>query len=335
MSDMVKKELVVDMTVNPIRQIGIVVKDVVDTAKQYAEYFGIGPWYFFDNIFEDTRLHEQPVKDGKGCIRVGITNFGDMEIKLLQPVYGPSMHMEFLQTHGQGIHHLSFGEINNQQAFVSRLEKNGCPAEMSGTAIGKSPFCYMATQKALGAIYEAHPPISEAAKSRIKPWGMYTPPEGQGIINLDGKKIAQVGIIVEDVENVAQNYQDIFGIGPWTLLDFKPPLATCDHFVGTPVLEGLDFCVRAAIANHGDLEIELLQPVYGPSTHMDFLKVHGQGIHHMSLHLVDDHDEIVSAITNRGGRIEMSGTINKEMRYTYMDTRADLCTIWECAKIGE
>ena len=88
---------VVDCTDKRIAHIGVVVKDVVKTAKQFAKIFGVGPWVFFDTIPTHTHLHGEPIKDGESCVRLGMAQVGALEIELLQPVYGPSAHMEFFK----------------------------------------------------------------------------------------------------------------------------------------------------------------------------------------------------------------------------------------------
>ena len=323
---------IVDTKSNRIAHIGVVVRDAAKTARQYARLFGIGPWVFFDSVPTETNLHGKPIRDGESCVRLGLAQMGNLEIELLQPVYGPSAHMEFLQNYGEGIHHLSFSDVREHARFVSALENSGFEIEMEGISSDVIPFTYMATREALGTIYEVPSVVPPEKLGKVAPWGTYEHTE-YGLISMADKKIAQVGIVVSDAEKVAKNYWKIFGIGPWTLIDFMHPTTSCDYFHGIPAAEGFDFKVKAAIAEFNGLEIELLEPVYGPSTHMDFLKTHGQGVHHISFHIVDDHDEIVEAMAKEGIDIEMAGVIGGSSRYTYLSTQDSLCTILECLKV--
>ncbi|MBW2369182.1 MAG: VOC family protein [Deltaproteobacteria bacterium] len=326
-------QTVVDVKDKRIVQLGVVVRDAVKSAKQFAKMFGGGPWVFFDSIPTDATLHGEPVPDGKSCVRLGFGNIGGLEIELLQPLYGPSTHMEFLLTHGEGIHHFSFGEAADHDAFVSALKHHGFEVEMDGISSGAMPFTYMATQEELGTIIEVLKPVSDEIKSTMQPWGIYEPSEGSGLINLERKRIVQIGIVVEDAEKVARTYWDLLGIGPWMFFDFKPPMATCDRFHGLPTMGGSDFHIKVAMADLDDMQIELLQPVYGPSTHMDFLKQHGQGVHHISFDAIDDHDKLVSTLRAQGIEIEMSGIIGGANRYTYLAAQKEIGTILECVKV--
>ena len=87
----------------------------------------------------------------------------------------------------------------------------------------------------------------------------------------------------------------------------------------------------AAISGAG--QFELLQPIDGPNTHMEFLKMNGEGVHHFSFGEVDDHDEVVSDLGNQGINVEMSGLLGGATTFTYMATQKDLGTIMELVKV--
>lgn len=314
-----------------IGQVGIVVRDAVQTAKRYSEIFGIGPWLFFDLLPTEMILHDKTLGDVESCIRIGLANLGRMQIELLEPMYGPSTHMEFLKEHGEGVHHLSFGIIDDHDRFVSALKGQDLGLEMQGLWGGAYRFTYMSTQKELGTIFETVKPALPGVRSTLKSWGTYTP-QGPGLLNMEGKEIVQVGLVVKDAERAARRYWEIFGIGPWLLFDFKPPHVAGGLLHGIPMSD-TDIHVKAAIADHGNIQFELLEPVYGPSTHMEFLKTRGEGVHHVSFGEVDDHDQVVSALEGQGLGIEMQGLLGGAATFTYMATHKDLGAIFELVKV--
>ena len=140
-----------------------------------------------------------------------------------------------------------------------------------------------------------------------------------------------MGIVVNDAEKAACEYWDLLGIGPWTLIDFKPPYVTEGVLHGI-AMNTTDFHVRAALADHEGLQLELLEPVYGPSTHREFLKTHGQGIHHLSFGAVPDHDHMVAALERHGCEIESTGLLGGAVTFTYMATQQALGTVFEVVK---
>lgn len=325
------KQPVVEMKGKEISQIGIVVRDAAKTAKRYSRIFGIGPWYFIDVPPAEVILHDKSLENVESCIRLAITNLGKMQMELIQPMYGPSTHMEFLNERGEGIHHVSFGNIDEHDTILSALKGQGIGIEMQGLIEGMTTFTYLATQKKLGTIFEMLRAIPSGSQTAIKPWGTYAP-QGPGVVDLKGKEITQVGIIVEDAERTAKNYWELFGIGPWMFIDFKSPNISDGLLHGISIVDDADVQVRAAIANHGDLQFELLEPVCGPTTHMEFLKMKGEGIHHVSFGEVDDHDAVVSALQKEGIEVESTGLLGGAATFTYMASQNDLGTIFEVVK---
>jgi catechol 2,3-dioxygenase-like lactoylglutathione lyase family enzyme len=314
-----------------IAQIGLVVEDAARTAKRYAEVFGLGPWLFFELDPTELSLHGRPVADGATSVRIAMANLGELQIELLEPMKGPSTYMEFFEEHGEGAHHLSFGLVEDHDDLLEAMKSQGFGVEMQGLLGGAYTFTYLETQKELGTIFEIVRPARAGVEGRFRPWGAYEPP-GPGRVSLADKKIVQVGIVVENAERTARRYFDVFGLGPWFVIDFKPPHVAEAELHGVR-MRGSDFHIRAALASLGPLQFELLEPVSGPSTHMDFLKRHGPGIHHVSFGSVADHDEAVAGFKSLGIEVEFTGLLGGAATFTYMATQKDLGTVFELVKV--
>jgi catechol 2,3-dioxygenase-like lactoylglutathione lyase family enzyme len=84
--------------------------------------------------------------------------------------------------------------------------------------------------------------------------------------------IHHVGIVVHDVEKSAETLE-ASGIGPWAIWTIEP---------GETIVHGRDvpFTFRVGFAAVGDSNFELIAPVEGESIYVDFLKTHGEGMHH-------------------------------------------------------
>jgi hypothetical protein len=80
--------------------------------------------------------------------------------------------MEFLKTFGQGVHHVSFGEAEDHDKFVSKMQNNGIEIEMCGVLGEAIRFTYMATQNKLGTIFEVIK-TDPNKKITLLPYGMY------------------------------------------------------------------------------------------------------------------------------------------------------------------
>ena len=136
---------------------------------------------------------------------------------------------------------------------------------------------------------------------------------------------------------MAGNYEEIFGIGPWEFMEFKHPEAVGHNWHGVPLTQSDDSLIRAAFANIGSLQIELLEPVTGAGAHMEFLKTKGVGVHHISFDFLDDYREVVAALGKNGIGSEMNGCMKAEgetIAFNYLDTRRALGTIIEVGGEG-
>jgi len=313
-----------------IKQIGVVVADAVKIAKRYSEILGVGPWYFIDVAPRDFILHGEIYRNAETGLRLALANMGRIQIELIEPQYGQSTHMSFLQEKGEGIHHVSFGVIKDHDQLVTSLVEQGVGIEMQGLSGDTGTFTYLATQEKLGTIFEAVNPIPSSAGGGLKPWGTYGA-KGDGAVSIEGKEIKQLGIVVDDVEKIARNYWDLMGIGPWYFLVFAPePLA--DTYLHGIAVDTTQVHIKAGIAQFGELQLELLQPVKGPSTYMEFLRTRGQGIHHLSFGERNDHDKVISGFESMGIEVEASGLLGGTITFTYLATQKDLGTIFEVIK---
>lgn len=99
------------------------------------------------------------------------------------------------------------------------------------------------------------------------------------------KNIVQIGIVVADLEESIHYLTEIFGIGPFHVVDW-PPEGRADiqkFYFNKPG----NFTARMAFTELGPVELELIQPLEGESIWADFLHEHGGGIHHLRFN-VDD-----------------------------------------------
>src|SRR6185312_15275503 len=69
---------------------------------------GIGPWrvYTFDSRTVTGRTYRGA--DADYGIKLCFADIGDLAVEIMQPLFGPSIFQEFLDTHGEGIQHIAF-----------------------------------------------------------------------------------------------------------------------------------------------------------------------------------------------------------------------------------
>ncbi len=120
-----------------VDQIGIVVRDIDKVIESWSSLFDIGPWTIRD------------MGSGSVKVRLAFANLGPVQIELIQPVEGRIFHSDFLDTFGEGLHHLGFS-VDDVDAEAANLVEQG--AEVLSSAPGR--YAYMGTGGPGGVIFE-------------------------------------------------------------------------------------------------------------------------------------------------------------------------------------
>ena len=312
-----------------INQIAIVVEDLELVAKNYWEIMGIGPWAIFD--WEAPLVYDRKYQ-GKAAWareRIALVQVGGVQLELVQPVDGPSLYRDWLDEHGEGIHHMNF-LVDDVDEATEILVKEGFPSLQSGKFGPKDQrgaYNYLDI-KPLRAIWE---PVHMGEEIGAEPI-MFPATNGESPAIVKCKGINQIAIVVENLELVAKNYWDILGIGPWAIFDWEAPLVYDRKYHGKAAWAR----ERIALVQVGDVQLELVQPVDGPSIYRDWLVEYGEGIHHMNF-LVDDVDEAADILVKAGFPSLQSGKFgpkNQRGAYNYFDIKP-LRAIWEPVHMGE
>jgi hypothetical protein len=127
--------------VTGIKQVGICVKDVYETAKNYWNILGIGPWEIREwgsHVLFDRTYYGKPEW---GKEKIAHAYLGDLELELVSPFEGNSLYQDWIDEHGEGIHHLKFlcddvDKVSNtliEQGFTSMQSGHfGDPKEKAG-----------------------------------------------------------------------------------------------------------------------------------------------------------------------------------------------------------
>src|SRR5258708_36552956 len=74
-------------------------------------------------------------------------------------------------------------------------------------------------------------------------------------------------------------------IGPWTVLTFTDKSLKYLKVDDKQVIEPFKFLI--AISWVGDMQLEIIEPVYGPTIYEAFLEKHGEGLHHVKEQIQD------------------------------------------------
>lgn len=141
----------------PISQIAIVVHDIDQALERYHRALGWGPWNVYEHkppALHDTYLHGRPTD----FTMIGAeTHVGEIVVELLQPEDGPSIYKEWLDSHGEGLHHIAVMRPTpaESEATRRRFEDMGAGILMEGRIGETIHFYYLDTEPLLKVIFES------------------------------------------------------------------------------------------------------------------------------------------------------------------------------------
>jgi methylmalonyl-CoA/ethylmalonyl-CoA epimerase len=131
-----------ELALKAVDQVSFAVKDIDETIESWSSMYGIGPWTFAENGGKDAK--GRPWK-----IRMAFAYLGPVQIELVQCTEGRIFQSRFLDTWGEGLHHLGF-YVDDLDAQVEKLVAKG--AKLFVHDPGR--FAYLDSGGPGGAIFE-------------------------------------------------------------------------------------------------------------------------------------------------------------------------------------
>ena len=125
-----------------VDHISYAVKDIDKVVEAWSRLYGIGPWTCRENGGTDAK--GRPWK-----IRMAFAYLGPMEIELVQCIEGRIFQSRFLDTWGEGIHHIGFF-VDDVDAETANLVAKGAKFFVHDPG----NFAYVDAGGAGGAIFE-------------------------------------------------------------------------------------------------------------------------------------------------------------------------------------
>ena len=135
--------------------------------------------------------------------------------------------------------------------------------------------------------------------------------------------ITQVGVIVADIEAKAKAWADVLGLPvPEIIITDVVDVAQTEY-------EGESTPARAKLAflHLGQVDLELIEPIDGPSTWKDQLDQHGESLHHIAF-VINGMQEKVAYLDTKGLPLVQRGEYTGG-RYAYVDGTAKLGAVLE------
>jgi methylmalonyl-CoA/ethylmalonyl-CoA epimerase len=143
----------------PVFQIAFVVRDFEAALEHYDSVLSAGPWRCFTF---GTHLHKRAdYRGGPTDFRARLAlNDSEPQFELIQPISGPSAHQEWLDTNGEGFHHVGV-IVDSVPATTEEMNAAGYETVMVGEGFGAGgdgAYAYFDTTSDLGFVIEAVEP---------------------------------------------------------------------------------------------------------------------------------------------------------------------------------
>lgn len=135
-----------------LAQIAIVVKDIVESSKRYAEVIGLPvPEIITTNPGLDVHQTYNGVPSNAQA-KLAFLQLGQVQLELIEPLGGESTWQEILDRKGEGFHHIAFW-VEGMQKSVDFLRSKGIPMVQRGD-MGEGQYAYFNAEDSLGITLE-------------------------------------------------------------------------------------------------------------------------------------------------------------------------------------
>jgi len=135
-------------------------------------------------------------------------------------------------------------------------------------------------------------------------------------------RVFQIAYVVPDLHAAIAFFKEKMGVDKF--IAFENLCLADQVYNGAPG----DYRQSIAFGFCGDMQIELIQPLSGPSSYSDYLAKNPQGgVQHLGI-LVEDYDAALAEMKGRGFKLVQTGR-NGDTRFAYFDTADSLGTLTE------
>ena len=128
---------------------GILVRDVEETARKLEKLIGIGPFQILEPEYRDLAFHGKPARFR---IRIGLARAGPIQVELMQPLFGETIYDDYAERKGYGLHHVAI-RAENMERSINDMKSKGFNVIQSGNRPGVK-WAYLDTEKETGVIFE-------------------------------------------------------------------------------------------------------------------------------------------------------------------------------------
>lgn len=297
-----------------IHQIGLVVRDLKETIKDYTKNYGIYPWNIWE--FNSDMVEDMEVRGSRVDYRmmVATCKSGNVDWEIIQPLDDKSIYSEFYRSYGEGLQHVNY-IVKDYDRTIRYLKDRGVSIIQYGNLVGKHIYVYFDTEGDAKHIMETSTDLP-GFKSR-KPQSVY-PMEDDKVPEPIFNRIEQIGIVVKDIKNTTASLENKYILKPWEFYMLDQSTVKDMKINGEKQNHSFDM----ALCKVGGVQLRLVKPNDDRSIFTKHLSKFGEGLHHICFS-VKDLDLVADKIKNQGKKIIQSGNWQGQ-KYAFFSTKDDL-----------
>lgn len=143
-------------------------------------------------------------------------------------------------------------------------------------------------------------------------------------------RVDQIGVVVCELEREIERWARLVGGTPWRIWTYGPQLLKAQDYRGREAA----FEMRVALSASTP-QVELIEPLKGPSLYHDWLDAHGPGVHHLGA-FEPDLPRGIERMRGHGFEVLQSGTghgLDGDGGFAYFDTTHEIGVILELIEV--
>jgi methylmalonyl-CoA/ethylmalonyl-CoA epimerase len=139
----------------PVGQVGIIVGDLDRALERYSSLWGLGPWNGYLYSPETVPALTYRGEPGRYSMRIALAGRAP-QVELVEPLEGPSIYHEWLESRPEGLHHLAV-YVESVDRSIGSMAAAGYGLLQSGYGYGldgDGGYAYFDTERDFGVILE-------------------------------------------------------------------------------------------------------------------------------------------------------------------------------------
>ena len=287
------------LPLSKISRVGITAENSVAVLEAYSRYFGIKKWQL-RTVTGDG--YEYSIASGTA---------GPVDIEVVQPLSGKSFYSDYLESHGQGLSHIvATAEQPLADLLPGLTSEQIVVLQTDGSDLGVRSV--LDSRTALGGLGVV---IIEGAGDSSVP-GEVIEYSHEAILPV--QQLYQVSVMVNDLAASQKQYEKILGITAWVPIGIDTSAGVEDAtYYGEPV----EHTATLAIGRRGEICMELVQPLEGPTVYRDALSKYGETMHHIMVTICppDQFQQAIDTLQPEGIVISQGAAMPPLMGFGYFD----------------